>query len=329
MKAIFIFMMLVLLTGCSEESTEDAPIQQSVTEESNQHVDVENPQQEEATSEEQSKTTELTGEINVFDPVTNSVIATFSTTELGYHTDYYSYVNQIKKLAKDLAQGTDSTEGYDQRMFLDKVNENGELIKGQPMVILKESELVERILEISPNGGNVELPIYITETGYDRSEFDSLEEVIIASYTTYFKASDVGRTHNIRQSSDAISKVIVGNGDYFSFNTMVGPRTKETGYQEALEIVNGEFVLGIGGGICQTSSTLFNAVDQLSVEYVEWHHHSRDIGYVPKGRDATVSYGTLDFRFHNTTGFPFMIISTTTENSLTIEIRTSEHYTYH
>ena len=64
---------------------------------------------------------------------------------------------------------------------------------------------------------------------------------------------------------------------------------------------------GHWGGICQTSSTLFNAVDQIPVKFVERHHHSLDVGYVPKGRDATVSYGGLDFRFQNTTDVPFLI----------------------
>ena len=313
-------MMLLLLVGCSDEEFSEEAIVGD--------IQLEEPS-DPANQGEQTEQPLPTHEINLIDPNTEEIVATISPRDLGFHTDYFSYENQIKQLTMDLARGNELYEGYDQRMFLDKVDENGKLIEGHPMVLLKETELVDLILALSPEGGDVELPIYFTETGYDRSEYDLLDDVVIASYTTYFKASDVGRTHNIRQSSDAISKVIIGMGDYFSFNTTVGPRTKETGYQEALEIVNGEFVLGIGGGICQTSSTLFNAVDQVAVQYIEWHHHSRDIGYVPKGRDATVSYGTLDFRFQNTSGFPFMIISTTTESSITVEIRTSEHYAFH
>lgn len=84
--------------------------------------------------------------------------------------------------------------------------------------------------------------------------------------------------------------------------------------------------MGIGGGICQTSSTLFNAVDQIPINYVERHHHSLDVGYVPKGRDATVSYGSLDFRFQNTNDVPFLIKATYGNDFLTIEIRTAEKY---
>lgn len=323
MKALFILVMFLLLVGCTDQSEHisiNSPIEKD-----DELVNTET-QLEEPVQKEEKNPSYL---IHLIDPNTESTITTISTKELGFHTDYANYVKQIELLAKDLARGTESSEGYDKRMFLDYVNERGELVEGTPMLVLKENELIERILAVSPEGGNVELPLYLTETGYDRSEFETLDEVIVASYTTYFDRSVIGRTHNIKRSSDAISKVIVGVGDYFSFNTTVGPRTKETGYQEALEIINGEFVTGIGGGICQTSSTLFNAVDQVGVSYVERHHHSRDIGYVPKGRDATVSYGTLDFRFQNTTGFPFMIVSTTSADSITVEVRTSQEYADH
>ncbi|MFC7687009.1 VanW family protein [Ureibacillus sp. GCM10028918] len=323
MKIVSIFVMFILMVGCSDRTLNEQQIQGSTPgiDSLEELVEVDTQIEEQIAVEE--KPTYL---ISLIDPNTEEIIASISPVDLGFYTDYSSYQQKIELLAKDLARGTESSEGYDQRMHLDQVNEHGDLMEGTPMRVLKESELIERILAVSPEGGNVELPLYLTETGYDRTKFDTLDEVILASYTTYFDSSVIGRTHNINQSSDAISNVVVGVGDYFSFNTTVGPRTKETGYQEALEIINGEFVPGIGGGICQTSSTLFNAVDQIGVSYVERHHHSRDIGYVPKGRDATVSYGTLDFRFQNTSGFPFMIVSTTSENSITVEIRTSQEY---
>lgn len=84
--------------------------------------------------------------------------------------------------------------------------------------------------------------------------------------------------------------------------------------------------MGIGGGICQTSSTLFNAVDQVPIKFVERHHHSLDIGYVPKGRDATVSYGGLDFRFQNTSDVPFLIQAIYGKDFLTVEVRTAKKY---
>ena len=247
-------------------------------------------------------------------------------SDFGYDTDIISYVANIEKFAKELARGTDEKSGYDQRMILDKLDEQGQVIKGSPRILLRESILVERILEASAEGGTVELPLEVLESGYDPEDIPHLDDVTIATFTTYFKAADTNRSKNIELSAKAINNIIVGSGDHFSFNTVVGPRDEASGYQQAPEIVNKKLVMGIGGGVCQTSSTLFNAVDQLPVKYIEWHHHSIDIGYVPKGRDATVSYGGLDFRFQNTTDAPFIIKSIYGKGSLTIEIRTSEKY---
>lgn len=264
--------------------------------------------------------------VEVVDPTTSKVLKTISPKEFGFDTDPQAYQKHIEQLAREWARGTDTSNGYDQRMMLDRLDENGQVIKGKPQIILKESELVERIIEASATGGQVEMPLYITESGYYFEDLPLLEEVVVASYTTYFNRADLGRNKNIELSARAIHNVIVGSGDYFSFNTIVGPRDEANGYQPAPEIINKKVVMGIGGGICQTSSTLFNAVDQIPVKYVERHHHSLDVGYVPKGRDATVSYDTLDFRFQNSNDAPFLIKANYGENSLTIEIRTAEKY---
>ncbi|WP_404828720.1 VanW family protein [Sporosarcina quadrami] len=264
--------------------------------------------------------------IEIIDPNTLETLYTFSPEELGYEEDIETYKGKIVQLAKDLARGTDERTGYDQRMILDRIDEQGGIIKGSPLILLKESQLVERILEATDVGGTVILPIEIFESGYDPGDVPNLDEVMVASYTTYFNQADTGRNRNIELSAQAIHNVIVGSGDYFSFNTVVGPRNEEKGYQPAPEIVNKELVMGIGGGICQTSSTMFNAIDQIPVKYVERHHHSLDIGYVPKGRDATVSYGGLDFRFQNTNEVPFMIKSIYGSQFLTIEIRTAAKF---
>lgn len=282
----------------------------------------------ERVTEEEAESEQLIndGLIQLIDPNTNETITTISPQELGYTSNLESYKKEIEQLARDLARGTDTETGYDQTMILDRLDENGEIVKGSPMMILKEAELVEKILAVSNTGGDVELPLYKTETQYLLEDVPYLDEVVVASYTTYFNEADTGRNKNIELSTKAIHNTIVGTGDIFSFNTIVGPRTEETGYQPATEIVNGEFVMGIGGGICQTSSTLFNAVDQVGVKMVERHHHSLPIGYVPAGRDATVSYGSLDFKFENTTGVPLLFTTNYTKNSVTIEVRTAKKY---
>lgn len=263
--------------------------------------------------------------VDVIDPAKDQVIRTIVPEVLGYGTDNKKYEQELSEWAKQIARGTDTEPGYDQRNIPDKLDENGNIIKGQPTIVLEEAELVDSILTVSKEGGEVELPLYITASGYEESEAATLDQVVLASYTTYFNPSVTGRNKNIELSAEAIDNVILGIGDHFSFNTTVGPSDEEHGYQPAQEIVNKKLVMGIGGGICQTSSTLFNAVDKLGVDYVEWHHHSLSVGYVPEGRDATVSYGGKDFRFLNTTGVPIMLNAIYDKNGkLIIEVRTSE-----
>ncbi|MFJ8519735.1 VanW family protein [Lysinibacillus xylanilyticus] len=306
------------LVGCQGKSEDEKKQEQQIQESKQKAEDVKKP----VTFEQQMEPVV----VEIVDPSTKAIIQTISPKEMDYESNRQSYTKQIEQLAKDLARGNEKTAGYDKRMILDKLDDQGKVIKGSPLIVLKESELVERILEASATGGKVEMPLYVTKSGYYFEDIPYLEDVVVASYTTYFNTHDVGRNKNIELSAKAINNVIVGSGDNFSFNTVVGPRDEVNGYQPAPEIINKKVVMGIGGGICQTSSTLFNAVDQIPVKFVERHHHSLDVGYVPKGRDATVSYGGLDFRFQNTADVPFLIKANYSKNSLTIEIRTAEKY---
>lgn len=312
--SVFVAIGLMGCKGDSEQQQQSEKLQKEViyVTEQSQIIDVEQPEINEQPV------------LNLVDPTTSKVVKTFLPLELGYATNFGAYVKEIEDMATELARGTTTSKGYDKRMVLDQIGEDGQIIKGNPMIILKESELVERILAASSTGGDVQLPLYITESGYEPEEVPDLDEVLLASYTTYFKTTQAGRSKNIELSAKTLHNVIVGSGDIFSFNTMVGPRTKDRGYQPAPEIIGGEFVMGIGGGICQTSSTLFNAVDQLPIDILERHHHSLNIGYVPEGRDATVSYGSLDFRFQNTSGIPFLIQTFYGNGSITVAIRTSK-----
>lgn len=306
------------LAGCQGKSEKEQALEKKVSELEQQIEEIQKP-----VTYEQEDTQEV---VNIVDPNTMEIVHTLSPQDLGYEEDLKTYKKHIEQLAKELARGTEKELGYDQRMVLDRMDEKGQIINGSPMVLLKESELVEKILAVSGTGGNVEMPLYVTESGYYLEDIPYLEDVVVASYTTYFNTSDVGRNKNIELSAQAINNVIVGSGDQFSFNTVVGPRDEANGYQPAPEIINKKVVMGIGGGICQTSSTLFNAVDQVPIKMVERHHHSLDIGYVPKGRDATVSYGGLDFRFQNTSDVPFLIQAIYGKDFLTVEVRTSEKY---
>ncbi len=111
----------------------------------------------------------------------------------------------------------------------------------------------------------------------------------LSSYTTYFDQNDGGRVENIRIAAALIDGVTVQAFGEFSFNKTVGRRTEEDGFKQAKIIVNGEYVQGVGGGVCQVSTTLYNAALKSGVSVTEFHPHSLRVGYVPPSRDAMVS----------------------------------------
>lgn len=321
---MIIVVSLIGLIGCSQKTSKEEELEKKIAE-LEKKMEEELKEKEEALKEQiEIEEEEQEIMVDVVDPNTKKVIKTINPVEMGYGTDNEKYKAEIESWVTELARGSEHSVGYDQRMIPDKIGKNGEIVKGKPRIILEESELVEKVMNASEKGEAVELPLYVFESGYRPEEAAYLSEVVIASYTTHFNSGVAGRSKNIELSATAINNIILGSNDIFSFNTTVGPSDAAHGYQPAPEILNGKLVDGIGGGICQTSSTLFNAVDKLGVSYIEWHHHSLNVGYVPKGRDATVSYGGLDFRFENTTGIPLLIKAIVHEGSLTVEIRTSK-----
>lgn len=132
---------------------------------------------------------------------------------------------------------------------------------------------------------------------------------IIGEYSTSFKGSSSERIENIKLSSKALSGRLIMPGETVSFNDVTGPRSKNAGYKEANVIFKGEFVPSTGGGVCQTSTTLYNALLRANVTIVERAHHSIPIKYVPLGQDAAVSYGALDLKFRNDFDFPIYLDS--------------------
>lgn len=320
--SLLLFCTIWLLVGCQEKTL-------LIEQEKNEPTYMTQPTEDVLTVTEvdvEPQQTSKSAVVRLIDPRTLEIVQTINPKELGFESDFTFYQTQLKQMAKTLARGTENFIGYDQTMELDRVGENGQIIKGNVGIILKESELVTKIIEASKNGENVYLPLYELKSNYQFEEVTSLNDTVIASFTTYFQPSEEGRSKNIELSALALNNIIVGEGDYFSFNTMVGERSEARGYQPAYEIVNKKMVMGIGGGICQTSSTLFNAIDQVALRITERHHHSLSVGYVPVGRDATVSYGTLDFKFQNTSGVPFLIKTFYSSGVLTIEIRTAQQY---
>ena len=127
---------------------------------------------------------------------------------------------------------------------------------------------------------------------------------LVAEYTTSFKGSTLSRknrVNNMALAAQRINGVVVAPGEEFSMNKIILDRSKENGYYLAPAIRNGTYEQEYGGGVCQVSSTLFNAVMMADLPVTERHHHSWPMTYVPIGRDATISTGYKDFKFVNDT----------------------------
>lgn len=142
---------------------------------------------------------------------------------------------------------------------------------------------------------------------------------MISSYTTK-TTSNNNRNTNIQLSAQAINGTTVLPGEIFSFNGATGERTAAKGYKEAAAIAGGQSRDEIGGGVCQTSSTLFNAVARADLEIVERSPHAWPSSYVEKGFDATVNWPGLDFKFKNNTDWPIFIIAGYANRKVTVSI---------
>lgn len=138
-----------------------------------------------------------------------------------------------------------------------------------------------------------------------------------ASFVTYFNAEERGRSRNIQTAAALIDGITLQAYGEFSFNQTVGERTKEAGFQQAKIIVNGEYVLGVGGGVCQVSTTLYNAALKAGLEAVEWHAHSLRVAYVPPSRDAMVSTHS-DLKLYNPHAYPVRLRTQVQEGSVRV-----------
>lgn len=141
----------------------------------------------------------------------------------------------------------------------------------------------------------------------------------IGTYATSYNAN-IARATNVALAASRINGVVVQPGESFSFTQTILPRTTANGYVEAPMIVNKKYVPGIGGGICQVSSTLYAAMLTAGLPATERHPHSLTVGYIPEGMDATVSGNALDLKFTNIFAEPVQIQAVADQGTLTVSL---------
>ncbi|MDD9265860.1 VanW family protein [Paenibacillus sp. GCM10023248] len=207
------------------------------------------------------------------------------------------------------------------------INDSGSIVKEVPGARLNRKAFVERFYEHFYRSGPMtfEVPVTPVYPKVDSELMASIRAHPIGYYVTYFNSNNKHRYTNIKLATQAINNHVVLPGETFSFNGVVGVRTRSRGYMPAKVIVRGEFSEGIGGGICQISSTLFNAADRAGLTILERYSHSRSVPYVPAGRDATVNWGGPDFSFKNDYNQPILIRAQALPGRIYVTIYSSEN----
>ncbi len=225
------------------------------------------------------------------------------------------------KLRKQFQQIAVETNRASHNARVDIVNKNRTLtpeehgrIVDEPAAMKKAQQMLESGL-----GKTMELPVIVKAATVTANDLKDVVD-LLASYTTSFGLGDSNRVFNVTLAANKLDEAFVKPGGIFSYNQQIGERTVSAGYKQAPGYVGDELVMDIGGGICQVSTTLYNAALLADQAIVERSTHIHPVSYAPLGQDATVADGILDFRFKNTSRYPVYIRSYIAGNQLTVEI---------
>ena len=184
--------------------------------------------------------------------------------------------------------------------------ENTKKIHSEIIGISFDKEFAKKTLETPQNEYIIPLQYTYPETTIKDLNIDIFQDTL-SIFTTKYNITNTDRTNNLELAAEKIDGKIIYPDEVFSYNKTVGARTIEKGYTEAKIFSNGQVVDGIGGGICQVSSTLYDAAVMANLEIMERHNHQFLTSYLPAGKDATVSYGAKDLKFKNSRSYPIKI----------------------
>jgi vancomycin resistance protein YoaR len=206
------------------------------------------------------------------------------------------------------------------------INDSGQIVKEKIGKTLHKEKFAERFYHYfySNDLKKMDIPTLPIHPRVDRDLLLQINVKVIGQYSTYFNSRNTSRTNNIALAAKEIDNTVIFPGELFSFNKTVGQRTKNRGFLRAPVIVRGELSEDIGGGICQVSSTLFNAVDQAGLSIIERYSHSKRVHYVPPGRDATVSWYGPDFVFVNPYSNPLLLRAKVYGGQMVVKILSSD-----
>ena len=195
----------------------------------------------------------------------------------------------------------------------------GKVVDGQ-VGIAMDAEAAQYVMDAAAEGERVQLPATVKYPDMTAAELEAVLFRDLLSTASTKVSGSAARKGNVKLSASFINGIILNPGEIFDYNAAVGERTTERGFGEAAAYVNGETVDEVGGGICQTSSTVYYASLLANLEIVERSNHRYISSYIEKGMDATVSWGGPEFRFRNDTAYPIRIETVYEKNTLTVNI---------
>ena len=206
-------------------------------------------------------------------------------------------------------------------IFQPQANEKFRITEERLGKKLIDEQVIQSIIEGMRVGNSVdvELKPRITMPRYTSQEMRNWTRKL-SSFSTNYQNSTEDRKHNVRRALGKSDGMVVQPNQQVSFNTTTGRRTKENGYREAKIIQDKEYIEAFGGGVCQSSTTLYNALILAGVEIREVHPHSLAPNYIEYGFDAMVNYGTSDLKFCNTSNTPIFIHTMYTDSDVTVEV---------
>jgi vancomycin resistance protein YoaR len=219
--------------------------------------------------------------------------------------------NKLRQIARSIDQ-----EPINARLVLDKGSIRA--IPEKTGVKLDINRSQKSVVEAINNGHyTAELVVEFIQPTIRTTDFAGITG-ILASYSTKYKPWQRDRTHNLILAAEALNGTLLKPGETFSYNKVVGPRKPSRGFRKAPIFVRGEVEQGLGGGVCQVSTTVYNAALLANMEILSRAHHSRPVDYAPIGRDATVAYPAPDLKFRNTTGAPVYILASASNGIVSV-----------
>lgn len=190
--------------------------------------------------------------------------------------------------------------------------------KIKPDFFADEKKIESISLQYPEESGQVYSVPWEWDTDFLKEQEAAGAFVLMAAYCTVLEDPLPGEEENVYHGTNMLRGIIIMPGDEFSQNRFIGPYTAYNGYKKGPTYVGNRLISTIGGGVCKISSTLYNVCTLSDLKVLERHPHGMPVPYVPYGQDATVSYGSKDFRFKNNTKFPILIWAKCVDNRLYI-----------